>query len=64
METTAQDNSKAILIEDKTLPAVKCDECGATDKPQLTSPTSHYPPSAQTALVCERAKSLNTRWRI
>jgi hypothetical protein len=29
METTAQDNSKTILIEDQTLPAVKCGECGA-----------------------------------
>ena len=29
MQSTAQDNSKTILIEDQTLPAVQCAECGA-----------------------------------
>jgi hypothetical protein len=29
METNTQDGSKAILIENLTLPAAKCEECGA-----------------------------------
>ena len=29
MQTSSQDNSKAIVIEDQALPAAKCDECGA-----------------------------------
>lgn len=29
MQTTSQENSKAIVIEDKALPAAKCEECGA-----------------------------------
>jgi hypothetical protein len=34
MQTTAQDNSQAILIEDKALPAAKCEECGAKIYPR------------------------------
>ena len=34
MQTIAQDNSKAILIEDKALPAAKCEECGAKMYPR------------------------------
>jgi uncharacterized OB-fold protein len=34
MQTTAQDNSKEILIEDKALPAAKCEECGAKMYPR------------------------------
>jgi len=34
MQTTAQDNSQAILIEDKSLPAAKCEECGAKMYPR------------------------------
>ena len=34
MQTTAQDNSQAIVIEDKTLPAAKCEECGAKMYPR------------------------------
>jgi uncharacterized OB-fold protein len=34
MQATAQDNSKAILIEDKALPAAKCEECGAKMYPR------------------------------
>jgi uncharacterized OB-fold protein len=29
METTSKDNSKAILIENKMLPAAQCEKCGA-----------------------------------
>ncbi|HXV84271.1 MAG TPA: hypothetical protein VEG60_30850 [Candidatus Binatia bacterium] len=29
MQTNDHDNSKAILIENKSLPAVKCEKCGA-----------------------------------
>ncbi|MGB7947662.1 MAG: hypothetical protein WCH75_08270 [Candidatus Binatia bacterium] len=29
MQTSAQNNSQAIVIDDKALPAVKCEECGA-----------------------------------
>jgi hypothetical protein len=39
METIAQDNSKAILIEDKILPAVKCGECGAKIYPSSLLPS-------------------------
>jgi hypothetical protein len=34
MEATAQDNSRAILIENKTLPAAKCEQCGAKIYPR------------------------------
>jgi len=34
MQTTAPDNSQAILIEDKALPAAKCEECGAKMYPR------------------------------
>ncbi len=34
MQTTAPDNSQAILIEDKALPAAKCEECGAKIYPR------------------------------
>jgi hypothetical protein len=34
MQTTVQDNSQAILIEDKALPAAKCEECGAKIYPR------------------------------
>jgi hypothetical protein len=34
MQTTAEDNSRAILIEDKTLPAAKCEKCGAKIYPR------------------------------
>jgi hypothetical protein len=34
MEAAAQDNSRAILIENKTLPAAKCEQCGAKIYPR------------------------------
>jgi hypothetical protein len=34
MDAAAQDNSKAILIENKTLPAAKCEQCGAKIYPR------------------------------
>jgi hypothetical protein len=34
MLNTAQDNSKSIVIDDKALPAAKCEECGAKMYPR------------------------------
>ena len=34
MQSTAQDDSKAIVIESKALPAAKCEECGAKIYPR------------------------------
>jgi uncharacterized OB-fold protein len=34
MQATAQDDTKAILVEDQALPAAKCEECGAKIYPR------------------------------
>ena len=34
MQSSSQDNSKTILIEDKTFQAVKCEKCGAKMYPR------------------------------
>jgi hypothetical protein len=34
MQTSSQDNSKAIMIENKCLPAAKCERCGAKMYPR------------------------------
>ena len=38
MQTPARENSQAIVIDDKALPAAKCEECGAKIYPPTLLP--------------------------